>query len=198
MKKILFVWFTLLLLPDPANAHTFQSGGGFLSGLTHPVLGFDHFLAMLCVGILSAQIGGRAIWTVPLTFVAVMAAGGGLGMGGIDLPGVEYGIALSVLILGLALAFGKKITPKLAMTGVAFFAVFHGHAHGTEMPELAEPFPYAAGFLFGTAGIHLAGVLVGGVANWIKAGPEILRYVGAGIAGVGVYIIHILLKFAIF
>jgi urease accessory protein len=188
-------FFLILLFPDPAYAHTFQEGGGFWSGLTHPVLGFDHFLAMLCVGIISAQIGGRAIWTVPMTFVLVMAAGGILGMGEVSIPAVEYGIAFSVAILGVALALGKKITPMLAMTGVAIFAVFHGHAHGTEMPEVAEPFPYAAGFLLGTAAIHLAGVVFGSVASKVKDGPEFIRFVGAGIAGAGIYIIHILLKF---
>jgi urease accessory protein len=198
MQKIIFPGLFIILVPGPANAHTFQDGGGFLSGLTHPVLGFDHFLAMLCVGILSAQIGGRAIWTVPLTFVSIMAAGGLVGMLDITIPAVEYGIAFSVLILGAALALGKKMTPMLAMAGVAFFAIFHGHAHGTEMPELAEPLPYALGFLLGTSGIHLAGVLVGGVATKIKDGPEIIRFVGAGIAGVGIYILHILLKFRAF
>jgi len=198
MKKTSFAVLLILLLPTMASAHSFQNESGFLSGLIHPVLGFDHFLAMISVGILSAQMGGRAIWAVPLTFVIVMAAGGGLGMRDIGLPAVEYGIAVSVLVLGLALALGRRVTPGLAMGGVAFFAIFHGHAHGAEMPEMAEPVIYALGFLLGTAGIHLAGVGVGLVADKIRTGAELLRYFGAGIAGIGIYIIHVLLKFKSF
>jgi urease accessory protein len=116
-------------------------------------------------------------------------------MEGIALPGVEYGIALSVLILGLAVARGKKIHPLTAHLGVAFFAMFHGHAHGVEMPAIANPVVFAAGFMLGTAAIHLTGVGVGLSARVIKDGPQTLRYVGAGIAGIGVYIMHILVKF---
>lgn len=186
---------TLVLLPEIAGAHTFRGETGFLSGVFHPVLGFDHLLAMLCVGIVSAQIGGRAIWTVPLTFVAVMALGGFLGMEEVSLPGVEYGIALSVLILGLAVARGRRINAFIAHSGVAFFAIFHGHAHGAEMPAMASPVIFSAGFLLGTAAIHLAGVSIGLVSARVKDGTQALRYVGAGIAGIGVYIIHILVKF---
>jgi len=195
MKKICMTLLGVLGFPGLAAAHTFQGETGFLSGVFHPVLGFDHLLAMLSVGIVSAQMGGRAIWTVPLTFVAVMGLGGFLGMQGIPLPGVEYGIALSVLILGLAVARGKKIHTAGAHTGVAFFAVFHGHAHGAEMPAMASPLIFSLGFLLGTAAIHLAGVGVGLSAPIIRNGAQTLRYVGAGIAGIGVYIIHILVKF---
>jgi len=195
MKKVLTILFFLVLLPGVAYAHTFKGETGFLSGIFHPVMGFDHLLAMLCVGIISAQIGGRAIWTIPLTFVTVMAVGGFLGMQNIPLPGVEYGIALSVLVLGLVVARGKRIHPVIAFIGVAFFAIFHGHAHGAEMPEMADPLIFSAGFLIGTAAIHIAGVVVGLVSAIIKDGPQFLRYIGAGIAGIGVYIIHILIKF---
>lgn len=195
MRKILHILLPLLFLPGSAYAHTFKGETGFLSGVFHPVLGFDHLLAMLSVGIISTQIGGRAIWTVPLTFVAVMGVGGFLGMQNIQLPGVEFGIALSVLILGVAVARGKRIHPLIAHLGVAFFAVFHGHAHGEEMPAMADPFIFAAGFMIGTAAIHLTGVGIGLVSAKIKDGPQALRYVGAGIAGIGVYIIHILIKF---
>lgn len=195
MKKVFSALLLIVFFPGFANAHTFKGETGFVSGLFHPVMGFDHLLAMLCVGIVSAQIGGRSIWTVPLTFVSVMALGGFLGMQNIGIPGVEYGIALSVLILGLAVARGKKIHPIIAHVGVAFFAIFHGHAHGAEMPAMASPFIFSLGFLLGTAAIHLCGVGVGIVSSKIKNGPEFLRYVGAGIAGIGVYILHILLKF---
>jgi urease accessory protein len=120
---------------------------------------------MLSVGILSAQMGGRAIWAVPATFVSVMAVGAIIGFKGIGIPGVEYGIALSVLILGFTLAMEKKLLPLWAMLGVGFFAIFHGHAHGTEMPKILKPIVYALGFFLGTAGIHVCGVLIGIVAN---------------------------------
>ena len=195
MKKIITFLLPLLLSPAIAMAHTFQGETGFLSGIFHPVLGFDHLLAMLCVGIVSAQIGGRAIWTVPLTFVSVMGIGGFLGMQNIPVPGVEYGIALSVLILGLAVASGKKIHTLVVYLGVAFFATFHGHAHGAEMPAMANPLIFSIGFLIGTAAIHLVGVGIGVTAAHINNGMQTLRYVGAGIAGIGVYIVQILIKF---
>lgn len=195
MTQFISALFVVILLPGLAEAHTFKGETGFVSGIFHPVMGFDHLLAMLSVGIISAQIGGRAIWTVPLTFVTVMALGGFLGMQNIAIPGVEYGIAFSVLILGLAVARGRRINPFIAHIGVAFFAVFHGHAHGAEMPDMADPFIFSLGFLLGTAAIHIAGVGVGLVSRKIRNGAETLRYVGAGIAGIGVYIIHILVKF---
>jgi urease accessory protein len=195
MIKVFTFILCVMLVPALAEAHTFKGETGFVSGLFHPVMGFDHLLAMLSVGIVSAQIGGRSIWTVPLMFVTVMGVGGFLGMQNIPLPGVEYGIALSVLILGLAVARGKKIQPLLAHLGVAFFAVFHGHAHGAEIPAMASPLVFSMGFLLGTAAIHLAGVSMGLASRLIKDGPETLRYVGAGVAGIGVYILHILIKF---
>ena len=193
--RIIIFFLVALLLPEAAQAHILSGEGGFFSGLSHPVLGFDHFLAMLSVGILSAQMGGRAIWTVPSTFVFVMAIGAFIGTRNIGLPGVEYGIAVSVLILGVALALEKKLPVVWAMICVGFFAMFHGHAHGTEMPKIVDPLVYAVGFLLGTAGIHITGVLVGIFANKTAKGHAILRYVGAGISGVGVHIIYILTKY---
>lgn len=180
----------LLALPvTTAFAHddtTVIQFGSFLAGFTHPVLGLDHLLAMLSVGILSAQIGGRAIWTVPITFVLVMAVGGLLGLIGIGLTAVEIGIALSVFILGIAILADSKFPLIAAMIAVALFAIFHGYAHGAEMPSIARPFLYAAGFLTGTAIIHLVGVLIGDIPQHYKAGPTILRVLGGGIAIVGV------------
>jgi len=189
MKTSVITLFIGLFLPGLAFAHDAALGGGFTAGLGHPVLGFDHLLAMISVGILSAQMGGRAIWTVPLTFVAVMLAGGILGMQGIPLFSVELGIAFSVLALGVALTAEKKAPPVLAMLFVGFFAIFHGHAHGTEMPHLAEPALYAAGFIVGTACIHIAGVLIGNFSKQIANGAQLLRYVGAGISGIGLHLI---------
>ena len=189
MRKIVpSILGVVLVLPNISYAHE-GSGGGFLAGLTHPVLGFDHLLAMLSVGILSAQMGGQAIWRVPLTFVLVMLGGGILGINDIPLFSVELGIAFSVLALGIAIALEKKLSPLLAMLFVGFFAIFHGHAHGTEMPYLSKPVFYACGFVLGTAGIHIAGVLIGIIAERLKEGKQVLRYVGAGIAGVGFHLI---------
>lgn len=173
----------------------FHSGtdGGIFAGLLHPILGIDHLLAMVTVGLLSAQMGGRAIWTVPATFVSVMALGGVLGILGLPLPFVEYGIALSVVVLGIALLARKKISVPLAMVLVGLFALFHGHAHGTELPELSETaldvFAYVFGFLVATAGLHLIGALTGQMAVNTPRGASVLRYSGALIAAAGVYLV---------
>lgn len=189
MRKIVLATIGIVpFLPSISYAHE-GSGGGFVAGLTHPVLGFDHLLAMLSVGILSAQMGGQAIWKVPFTFVLVMLGGGVLGINGVPIFSVELGIALSVLALGVAIALEKKLSSLLAMVFVGFFAIFHGHAHGTEMPSLSKPLFYACGFVLGTAGIHIAGVLVGIVAEGLKDGSQLLRYAGAGIAGIGFHLI---------
>ena len=182
---------TVAFFPVLALAHSGTTLLGFWDGLNHPVLGVDHFLAMLSVGILSAQMGGRAVWTVPATFVAVMAVGGAIGMRGLLLPGVEYWIAVSVLALGISITTEKKMPQYVAMAFVGMFAIFHGFAHGAEMPIVAEPVLYALGFMTGTAAIHLAGVLIGLVASHTNTRMQVLRYVGAGIAGVGVHILLI-------
>jgi len=179
------------LIPGIAYAHdgSVLPFGGFLSGLVHPVLGYDHLLAMLSVGILSAQIGGRAIWTVPATFVSVMALGGLLGFIDIGLSSTEIGIAASLVILGSIIAAERKLPIRLAMAGVGFFAVFHGYAHGSEMPQTAEPVAYAAGFLTGTALIHIAGVVIGDIARHYQRGPMVLRVGGVLIAITGILFI---------
>lgn len=180
--------FLLSLISNIAYAHDGSNVpiGGFLVGLIHPVLGNDHLLAMLSVGILSAQIGGRAIWTVPATFVGVMAIGGALGFTDINLTSTEMGIAASLVILGLVIAAERRLPIQLAMVGVGFFAIFHGFAHGTEMPETAQPVLYALGFLTGTVAIHIAGVVIGDIARHYKRGKRVLRIGGGLIATVGV------------
>jgi urease accessory protein len=178
---------SLLLLPLAASAHEGASlpYGSFIAGLTHPVLGLDHFLAMISVGVLSAQLGGRAIWTLPTTFVLVMAFGGLLGFIDIGLSAIEAGIAISVLALGVAIAADRKLPMSLTMTVVGFFAIFHGYAHGAEMPTVANSVTYASGFLTGTAALHLFGVLLGDIARRYDVGYTILRFAGACIAGAG-------------
>ena len=175
------------LVPQIVYAHDGSTVpfGGFLSGLVHPVLGYDHLLAMLSVGILSAQIGGRAIWTVPATFVGIMAVGGALGLIDIGLGATELGIAISLVLLGAIIAAERTLPVRLAMLGVGFFAIFHGYAHGTEMPTTAEPVLYALGFMTGTALIHIAGVVIGDIFKHYERGKIILRVGGGLIALVG-------------
>jgi urease accessory protein len=168
-------------------------GGGIFAGLLHPFLGIDHLLAMVSVGLLSAQMGGKAIWTVPATFVTVMAVGGLLGIMGVPMPFVEYGIALSVVLLGIALVLPKKLPIWLTMVFVGIFAIFHGYAHGAEIPVVSdtplEVFAYIFGFLLATATLHLIGALVGQMANGTPRGANILRYSGVVIALIGVFLV---------
>jgi len=190
MKKFLNIFlFIVLAFPSFVFAHEVEGAGGFLSGFNHPVLGFDHLLAMLSVGILSAQMGGKAIWKVPATFVVVMLIGGVFGINGINFISVELGIMCSVLILGIVIAADKKIPTFIAMLVVGFFAIFHGHAHGTEMPYLAEPLLYALGFVTGTAMIHIAGVMIGLSSSKFNDGQQLLKLLGAGIAGIGFHML---------
>lgn len=186
-----FLAILLSLMPTIAYAH--EGGdvviGGFLVGLVHPVLGYDHLLAMLSVGILSAQIGGRAIWTVPAAFVGVMALGGALGFTDLNLSSTELGIAISLVLLGSVIAAERKLPILAAMIGVGFFAIFHGYAHGAEMPETAQPVLYALGFLTGTIAIHIAGVVIGDIAGHYQQGKIALRVGGGLIALVGVLFI---------
>ena len=193
MKKSKVIYSTIIalllsLLTQIVLAHDGSNVpiGGFLVGLIHPVLGNDHLLAMLSVGILSAQIGGKAIWTVPATFVGVMAVGGVLGFTDLNLTFTEIGIAASLIILGLLIAAERRLPVLIAMIGVGFFAVFHGYAHGTEMPEAAQPVLYALGFLTGTIVIHVAGVIIGDISRHYKKGATILRFGGGFIALIGV------------
>lgn len=166
---------------------------GIYAGLLHPILGIDHLLAMVAVGLLSAQMGGRAIWTVPAAFVSLMAVGGFLGIIGLPIPFVEFGIAFSVVALGIALAARRKLPISLAMAFVGVFALFHGHAHGTELPILSETMldvlAYVFGFLVATAGLHLIGALIGQIAMSNPRGATTLRFSGAIIALVGVFLV---------
>lgn len=187
MKRLLPV--LLAVWAPSAFAHEITGGAGFMTGFNHPVLGFDHLLAMLSVGLLSTQLGGRAIWTVPLAFMAFMLFGGILGLYGVALPFVELGIALSVLLLGLAIALGRQIPLLLAMGFVGLFAIFHGHAHGAEMPALTSPVLYALGFLSGTAVIHLLGVSLGFIMQQLSRKLPLLRLSGGAIALIGGYLI---------
>ena len=152
----------LTLLATPAFAHTgLGDAHGFLHGFVHPIGGLDHVLAMVGVGLFAATLGGRALWAVPASFVAMMLVGGALGAGGVDLPGVEIGIAASIIVIGFVVALGRDWPLFLAMGLVGAFAVFHGHAHGAEMPLESSALAYSAGFALATALLHVAGLALG-------------------------------------
>ncbi|EJJ29880.1 HupE/UreJ family protein [Rhizobium sp. CF142] len=177
-------------LPAVAYAHTGAGEtSGFMHGFSHPVSGLDHILAMVMVGVLAFQLGGRAVWAVPATFVLVMALGGALGIAGINLPFVETGIALSVIVLGAVVALNIRASTAVAMAVVGLFAVFHGHAHGAEMPENAGGAAYAAGFMIATALLHAVGLGVGFLIARFgeRQGTFVVRTAGglAAVAGVG-------------
>lgn len=154
--------FLILLSPSAALAHTVAGAAhNFEHGFLHPFGGLDHLLAMIAVGVFAAHLGGRALLLVPLSFVAVMALGGVIGFAGINLPYVEAAIALSVVVLGLFIALRTKMSMTAAALVVGTFALFHGHAHGAELPDGDAPFAYAAGFLIATALLHAAGIALG-------------------------------------
>jgi urease accessory protein len=163
MKRFLqLATFALFLAPTAALAHVgIGNTSGFTHGFIHPLSGLDHQLAMILVGVFAYQLGGRALWLVPLTFVAAMALGGFLGVAGIPVPFVEIGIALSVIVLGAVVAFGVKAPVALAMGAVGLVAIFHGHAHGSEMPLDAPGFEYGVGFMLATAVLHAVGIGIG-------------------------------------
>lgn len=176
----------------PAAAHTGHEAGGFATGFAHPFGGFDHLLAMLAVGLWAAQYAMRtenraALWLLPAAFVLPMGAGFLLALNGIALPGVEAGIALSVLILGLVVAFAARPPLVAAMVVTAGFALFHGFAHGAEMGDGVAT-AYAAGMLLATALLHGAG-LVGAMLAQQVATPVLTRAAGAAVAVVGVVIL---------
>ena len=173
------------LAAGPALAHSGTGlAGGFVSGFFHPLTGFDHLLAMVSVGLWGAFLGRPLIVVLPVLFPAVMAVGGVLGMAGVPLPPVELGIALSVLVLGGMIAFAVKAPIWLASLLVAFFAIFHGYAHGKELPDGANAVAFSAGFVIATGLLHLTGIAFGLLTRW-PAGRLAVRGAGGVIALVG-------------
>jgi urease accessory protein len=173
------------LAASPALAHAQQGqAAGFLTGLRHPISGADHVLAMVAVGLWGAQLGAPGIWLLPVTFPMVMAFGGFLGLLGVPLPGVEYGIAASAILLGAMIA--KEARPPLwaAAVLVGFFAIFHGYAHGTELPAGQSGLPYSVGFVIATGLLHATGIAIGLIHHWTW-GKVALRVAGAAIAAGG-------------
>jgi len=169
-----------MLVPYGAWAHALNESGGWAAGISHPFLGADHLLAMLAVGFWAAQTGGRAIWAVPLTFVSIMGGGAFIAMAGIPLQSVESGVAASVLALGLLVAFAIRLPLAAGMTLAGVFALFHGHAHGTELPAMVSPWIYAAGFVVATGLLHASGIAAARVLD-----AQRLRIAGACVAVAG-------------
>ena len=180
----------LVAIPGAALAHPGHDAGGFAHGVMHPFGGLDHLLAMVAVGLYAALLGGRALWLVPATFVGVMALGGALGAAGYPLPHVETGIALSVIVLGLAVALRANLPTLAAMALAGLFAIFHGHAHGAEMPADAAAVSYSAGFMLATALLHGAGIAIGLAAGRLaERGSRVIQLAGGAVALAGVVIL---------
>ena len=158
MLRLLMV-FAGLFASSAAQAHTgIGDANGFVHGFAHPLGGIDHILAMVAVGLFAAQLGGRALLLVPLSFVSMMIVGAAVGAAGIELPLAEVAIGLSVVALGIAVALGLDIATVAAVAIVGFFAIFHGYAHGLEMPEAASGLEYGFGFVLATASLHFVGI----------------------------------------
>ena len=176
------------LLAGPA-AFAHDSGGeaqGLVSGFLHPISGFDHVLAMVAVGLWGAQLRSPAVWVLPVVFPLIMAVGGFLGLIGVPLPGVEIGIATSAIVLGILVAVEARPPLWIAGVIVAVFAIFHGYAHGAELPEGGNAALYSVGFVISTGLLHGVGILIGLVHRW-SSGKIILRVLGALVAIGGGY-----------
>ena len=175
----------LLLFPALTLAHT-DAGvtGGFLSGFTHPILGWDHVVAMVAVGLWGAFLGAPAIWLLPIVFPLVMAFGATLGVLGVPIPAIETGIAGSAVVLGLLILLAAKLPLWLAGMIVGVFAIFHGYAHGAELPEAVNPLAYGVGFVIATGLLHLIGIAFGLLVRWpigtyaVRAGGGVIALVG--------------------
>ena len=181
----------LIAVPSAALAHTGAGDAhGFLHGFQHPIGGLDHVLAMVAVGVFAFVLGGRALWLVPLSFVGMMAVGFLLGLGQVQVPFVELGIALSSVVIGGAAALGRPMPVAAAMGLVGVFAIFHGHAHGAEMPADASGLMYALGFMLATVLLHAAGIVAAmGVAKLVGKHGKVVAQVAGGafaLGGVGV------------
>lgn len=177
------------LAPGQALAHGEGISGGFLAGLGHPLFGWDHVAAMVAVGLWGAFLGSPAIWLLPVVFPLMMALGAIAGIMGAPLPSVEIGIAVSAIVLGAMVLFRARPPLWLAMVLVGIFAVFHGHAHGTELPGAANPMAYAAGFVISTGLLHLAGIAFGLLTRF-SWGSGAVRTGGALIGAAGCYFLY--------
>ncbi|UCF20653.1 MAG: HupE/UreJ family protein [Gemmatimonadota bacterium] len=186
-RTVLLTAGALLMISNPAWAHEGSGqAAGLLSGLYHPISGLDHVLAMVAVGLWGAQLGAPAIWVLPVTFPMVMALGGMLGLMGLPIPGIEVGIALSGVLLGLMVLLEAEPPLAWAAVLVGFFAIFHGHAHGTELVAGQSAVFYSLGFVISTGLLHATGITIGLAHKW-RAGQVALRAAGALIALAGLF-----------
>ena len=175
----------LVSLHSVAFAHVGFHPQGIGDGIAHPLSGLDHVLAMVAVGLWASQLGRPACWLLPLAFPGVMALGAALGFAGWALPWTEIGIAVSVLVLGLAIAFARRPSLAVSLTLIAMFALVHGYAHGTELPASASPLAYGFGFVAATLALHAVGLALGGLCVW-AAGRVVMRGAGTAIAVAGI------------
>jgi urease accessory protein len=191
MKRAVATFVVLLVFaPAVALAHTgHDDASGLAQGFVHPISGIDHVLAMVVVGLLAAQYGGRALWLVPLSFVVAMAIAGVIGMAGIVIPVAEVGISVSVVVLGLAIAFQLRPPTFVAMAVVGFFALFHGYAHGAELPNGITGLSFALGFLFATALLHGTGVGLGLLMQRQASSRRLIQAGGAAMALGGIAVL---------
>ena len=190
IRKIVWMVFAMAVL---AEAHTGQGlAGGFVSGFLHPISGLDHVVAMVSVGLWGAFLGAPAIWLLPVVFPLVMAFGGVLGVAGVPLPGVEIGIALSAIVLGIMVASAARPPLYVAAVLVGIFAIFHGHAHGTELPNAANPLAYSLGFVLATGLLHLSGIAFG-LLDRFPGGKLAIRALGGIVSLIGFgFLTHVL------
>jgi urease accessory protein len=185
MRGVLALLFTLAA--GPTFAHSEQGVAiDFMGGFLHPIFGPDHVVAMVAVGLWGAFLGMPAIWILPVVFPLVMAVAGAFGVLGVPLPGVEIGIALSAIALGTMVAVAAKPPLWIAAVLVGAFAIFHGHAHGAELPVGADAVAFSMGFVVATGMLHLSGIAFGGLSHW-PAGRTAVRAAGAVIALIGLY-----------
>ena len=192
------IWRSLVLIGSSlwamsAMAHTGEGlAGGFVSGVIHPLSGLDHMVAMVAVGLWGAFLGAPAMWLLPVVFPLVMAIGGALGVLGVPFPAVETGIAMSGILLGAMVLFAVRPPLWVSALLVGAFAMFHGYAHGAELPSAANPFAYAAGFVLATGSLHLFGIALGLLTFW-PWGRVTVRVCGAAISGIGFgFLFHLL------
>jgi len=184
---------TALLSPEPAFSHVepgTAGDGGFIAGVLHPVTGLDHVAAMVAVGLWGAILGAPAIWVLPIAFPLIMAFGAVLGVIGVPVPAIDLGIATSGIVLGTMVAASARPPLLIAFALVSLFAIFHGHAHGSALPEFGVPLLYAAGFVIATGLLHVCGIALGLLVRW-SAGRVVVRASGALIAAVGLYFLAI-------
>ena len=172
--------------------HGTSGSGGFLDGFIHPITGMDHLVAMVAVGLWGAQLRAPAIWLLPITFPLVMAVGGVIGIIGVPIPGVDIGVALSGIVLGLLVALAARTPLWVAAIVVGAFGLLHGHAHGTAMPLSGSPVAFGGGFVMATGLLHLSGIVIGILVRW-RTGAIFVRCTGAAIAVAGAYSLVLLL-----